>query len=136
MEHFNSHKDEPTLKDSYKVVLDVFSFSTTFNFLSDSLSKVVNRTSSIWHINLFSDLLDLNIKECQSFIAIAAAHFKAMLSNENFKTTANYSMILSLTGFFCSLTTYSKDQAHLLWMVSHEGIMGYFCTSKGFANSL
>ena len=97
---------------------------------------MITKPLNIWHINLFTDLLDAKGKDLGDVISVVAPQFKQMLSSENFKTTANFSIIIALTGFFCSSFIYTSDASYLTWMIQNEGILGYFATKKGYVNTL
>jgi hypothetical protein len=97
---------------------------------------LITKPLNIWHINLFTDLLDAKSKDLGDVISVVAPQFKQMLSSENFKTTANFSIIIALTGFFCSAFIYTSDPSYLTWMIQNEGILGYFATKKGYVNTL
>ena len=94
------------------------------------------KASNIWHVTLLTELLDHSKPDLSDLITTAAPHFKTMLSSENFKATANYSQILSLIGFFCSASTYTKDKSYVQWMVQHDAIRDYVATIKGFVNTI
>lgn len=69
-------------------------------------------------------------------MAAATPLFKQMLTAENFKTTANFSQILALSGFFARASLYLKDPSAFTFALSNEPFTTYFCTSKGFVNTL
>jgi len=117
LDHVFQQKDEATLKESCDDILNIFLLSTSFSFLNEPLKKYLNKASNIWHINLFTDLMDRSAKGLEEVITTVASQFKHMLQAENFKTTVNYSQILALVGFFCSASDYLKDSSYFTWMV-------------------
>lgn len=110
--------------------------ASSLSFIAEPLKKLITKPLNVWHINLFTDLMDAKAKDLGEVISVVGPQFKQMLSSENFKTTANYSTIIALTGFFCSAFIYTSDPSYVTWMIQNEGILGYFATKKGYVNTL
>jgi hypothetical protein len=86
-------------------------------------------------VNLYTELIlrsKININET---ISLVQHQFKTMLTGENFKSTINYSHLISLMAFFCIAYYYTNDKTYINWMVENDNIMTYISTSKGFVNT-
>ena len=59
-----------------------------------------------------------------------------MLSVENFKSTVNYSIILSLVAFFIKAYNKTDDKSYIQWILDNDAIMTYLTTSRGYINTL
>jgi hypothetical protein len=129
-------KEEALLKDCFEDLVKLFKRSASLAFLNEPLKKWITKSSNIWHFNLFTELMNQNATGLKELIATVTPHFKQFLLNENYKTHINSAQILSLVGFFCTASTYTGDASYLQALLSHEGIMQYLTTSRGFVNTL
>lgn len=58
MEHIYQFKDDAALKDSYDDILGLFKLTDQKCYLAEPLKKLVTKSASVSHVQLFVDLLD------------------------------------------------------------------------------
>ena len=136
IEHIFQFKDEAALKDTFEDIVELLNLHDSKAFLVEPLKKQIVKPLSLYHIHLFTQLLDKNSKDMNDILVVASNQFKPMLIGENFKNTISYSSILALIGFFCSAYLYTKDNNYIQWMVQNENILSYIGSNKGYVNTL
>ena len=79
LEHIYQFKDEAALKDTYEDILGLFKLSVQKSFLVEPLKKFVSKSASVYHLQLFIDLLDSESTDMNEVLAVVSPQFKTML---------------------------------------------------------